>query len=132
MFPSKLPITLAECGPQGEVGVEQSPNPVAPTTLVMPVIGSMASSLPEKARLNTDLPGPCTNPCPTSGGRPGPIGTNVPLCKSSVPNWRPPVIMYARWLRLADVESSDVLRPHPWIWAWRWNGSTVGSPPDEA
>src|SRR5262245_21135651 len=94
------PIQLGESGPHGDAGVEQSPRPVAPTTEVWPVDGSIASRLPAKPRLSRELPGPGTNPSPTSGGRPGPIGRKAPLRKSTAPNSNPIVIAYT--MRLAS------------------------------
>src|SRR5579863_8826208 len=90
IFPSSLPRNPEEFGPQGEVGVEQSANPVLPTRDTAPVTGLTPIRSPVKARVKRDLSGPRTRPTPaSSGGRPGPIGTNAPLRKSSAPNCKP-------------------------------------------
>src|ERR1051326_2591992 len=98
-----LPRNPAEFGPQGDQGVEQSPNPVLPNREVAPVAGSIAIRSPVKARVNKGFPGLGTKPTPASCGcRPGPIGANAPLRKSSTPNCTPFVTTYTR--RLGSLE----------------------------
>ena len=79
---------LVEFDPQGDVGNEQSPRPVAPTIESAPVVGFTELRSPSKPSESRDPPGPGTRP-PVPTEMPGPMGVKDPVERSTVPNCPP-------------------------------------------